>query len=94
MHPVPAARRLALPAVIAVLTVLLALPGFAAAQSTTVPQLAPTVTTPVPKPAKKPSVAKGQLPNTGVDARLIAAVGIALLLCGVGLRMRSADEHF
>lgn len=89
----PAARRLALLAVIAVIAALVAVPAVASAQTTTVPQLTPTVTTPKQK-AAKPSSSKAQLPNTGVDARVLAAVGIALLLCGVGLRMRSADEHF
>lgn len=87
-----AARRLTLLIVTAVFAASLALPMAASAQTSTVPQLAPTVTTPSASPAKTPS--KSQLPNTGVDARLLAAVGLALLLCGVGLRMRSADEEF
>jgi LPXTG-motif cell wall-anchored protein len=42
-----------------------------------------------------PSVAaSGQLPNTGLDARVLVLAGVALLLLGVGLRMRNAPERF
>jgi LPXTG-motif cell wall-anchored protein len=93
---VPAARRLSiLLAAIAVVAALV-VPAGAAAQSTSVPQLRPTVKEPS-KSSKKhssPSRATSQLPNTGVDARLLAAIGAALLLCGIGLRLRSTEESF
>lgn len=38
--------------------------------------------------------ATGQLPNTGSDPRLIVLAGLALLLFGIGLRLRTADENF
>ncbi len=34
------------------------------------------------------------LPNTGVDGRILAALGLGLLLCGAGLRLRTARERF
>lgn len=34
------------------------------------------------------------LPNTGSDPRLIVLAGLALLLSGLGLRLRTADEQF
>ena len=36
----------------------------------------------------------GELPNTGSDARIVALLGAMVLLCGVGLRLRTAPEHF
>ena len=35
-----------------------------------------------------------ELANTGIDARLFAAIGGALLLIGLGLRMRTLPERF
>jgi LPXTG-motif cell wall-anchored protein len=32
-----------------------------------------------------------QLPNTGADPRVLALLGLALLLAGVGLRLRTRD---
>lgn len=78
------------------MAVALAAPVTATAQTDTVPQLTPTVTTPAtttPEPSPVPKASR-ELPNTGVDARLLAAVGLALLLCGIGLRMRSTEERF
>lgn len=40
-----------------------------------------------------PQAAAG-LPNTGADARVLALLGVALLLAGIGLRLRTADERF
>jgi LPXTG-motif cell wall-anchored protein len=34
------------------------------------------------------------LPNTGSDPRLLILAGLALLLSGLGLRLRTADEIF
>jgi len=75
------------------------MPLAAHAQTGTVPQLAPTVTTPAKTSTKAPAKTstpqlQSSLPNTGVDARILAAVGLALLLCGIGLRMRSSEERF
>jgi LPXTG-motif cell wall-anchored protein len=36
----------------------------------------------------------GSLPNTGSDPRLLILAGLALLLSGLGLRLRTADEIF
>jgi LPXTG-motif cell wall-anchored protein len=45
--------------------------------------------------ATTPSVAQsGTLPNTGLDTRILLLAGVALLLVGVGLRMRNAPERF
>ncbi len=42
-----------------------------------------------------PSVsAAGQLPRTGLDTGTIAVFGAALLLLGIGLRLRTADARF
>jgi hypothetical protein len=49
-----------------------------------------TATTPSAAPA---APAQG-LPNTGADLRLLALAGGALLLIGLGLRLRSAPERF
>jgi LPXTG-motif cell wall-anchored protein len=38
--------------------------------------------------------ASGTLPNTGLDTRVLLLAGAALLLVGVGLRMRNAPERF
>ena len=40
------------------------------------------------------STAAGTLPNTGSDPRLLILAGLALLLSGLGLRLRTADEVF
>jgi LPXTG-motif cell wall-anchored protein len=44
-------------------------------------------------PSTSPA-ATGSLPNTGLDTRLLLIGGAALLLCGLGLRLRSAPERF
>ena len=38
--------------------------------------------------------AAATLPNTGSDPRLLILAGLALLLSGLGLRLRTADEVF
>jgi LPXTG-motif cell wall-anchored protein len=38
--------------------------------------------------------ASGTLPNTGLDARVLVLAGVALVLVGVGLRLRNAPERF
>ena len=65
-----------------------------------------TATTPVPPPAVNPPTAAtapaggprsapaatgDELPNTGADPRLLALLGAALTLLGVGLRLQTAD---
>lgn len=34
-----------------------------------------------------------ELPRTGGDTAPVALIGVALLLCGIGLRLRTADER-
>jgi len=47
---------------------------------------------PAPEPAPAPAPAEpGALPNTGSDPRLLFLAGVALMLFGVGLRLRTAD---
>lgn len=36
----------------------------------------------------------GELPRTGADAWLVALLGTGLLVTGVGLRLRTADDRF
>jgi LPXTG-motif cell wall-anchored protein len=43
-----------------------------------------------PAPPSSPS-ADGTLPNTGSDPRVLFLAGVALMLFGVGLRLRTAD---
>jgi LPXTG-motif cell wall-anchored protein len=70
-----------------------------AAQVRGTPNLTPTpqIAPPPPSgPSAGPNTNGGnlptRLPNTGVDARLLGLAGIALLLSGIGLRMRIADD--
>jgi hypothetical protein len=37
--------------------------------------------------------ATSELPRTGGDTAPVALTGLALLLCGIGLRLRTADER-
>jgi LPXTG-motif cell wall-anchored protein len=48
-----------------------------------------TAATPSTAPA-----ATGSLPNTGLDTRFLLLGGAALLIVGLGLRLRSAPERF
>ena len=52
----------------------------------------PQANTP-PPPAAAPAdpAAGSDLPNTGSDPRLLFLAGVALMLFGVGLRLRTAD---
>ncbi len=50
----------------------------------------PTTTAPTAPGQPLPST----LPNTGADGRILAGIGLGLLLCGVGLRLRTARERF
>jgi LPXTG-motif cell wall-anchored protein len=38
--------------------------------------------------------ATGQLPNTGLDARVLVFAGVVLVLLGAGLRLRNTPERF
>lgn len=44
-----------------------------------------------PAPAAPSATASGELPNTGADPWLVALLGAALTLLGVGLRLQTAD---
>lgn len=44
--------------------------------------------------AAAPALSGRPLPNTGSDPRLLVLAGLALLLAGIGLRLRTADETF
>ncbi|WP_196189006.1 hypothetical protein [Conexibacter sp. W3-3-2] len=63
------------------------------------PQITPDITAPpavgdlqdVPQDtANRPQ----RLADTGIDARLFLALGVALLLAGIGLRLRTIPERF
>lgn len=47
-----------------------------------------------PEPRRRPTPEADRLPNTGSDARVVALLGATLILTGVGLRLRTAPEHF
>lgn len=80
---------------------MLALPATAAAQNSTIPEDGAGVSTtpPIPLPAAPggqpaaaaPAPAAADLPNTGADPRMPFLAGLAMLLCGAGLRLRTAD---
>jgi LPXTG-motif cell wall-anchored protein len=52
-----------------------------------------SLTTPPPIDSTGTTASQATLPNTGVDTRLLVGAGIALLLMGIGLRLRTADER-
>jgi LPXTG-motif cell wall-anchored protein len=85
------------------------LPTVAFAQDPTgVPPLSPTApssttTAPAPPPPPPPPTTTtptrttptvSGLPNTGSDPRVLALLGAALVLAGIGLRMRAPDGRF
>ena len=55
----------------------------------------PSATEPEPEPApdREPELARSGLPSTGSDPRLMVLMGIALMLFGVGLRLRTVDAE-
>ncbi len=70
-----------------------------------VPPLSPTApateTTPAPPPppstdttTSTTSPSSSNLPNTGSDPRVLALLGMALLMSGIGLRLRAPDGRF
>jgi hypothetical protein len=53
-----------------------------------------SASSPATTTATAPAAASGQtLPRTGMDAGLVAALGVALMLTGVALRLRVRDER-
>jgi LPXTG-motif cell wall-anchored protein len=60
-------------------------PPAVSTQTQTQTTTAPTTTT----TATTPAATASQLPNTGADPRVLALLGCALLLAGVGLHLRS-----
>jgi hypothetical protein len=53
-----------------------------------------SASSPATTTATPPAAASGQtLPRTGMDAGLVAALGVALMLTGVALRLRVRDER-
>jgi LPXTG-motif cell wall-anchored protein len=72
-------------------------PGDLPPLSSTVPDTGQTTSTtpPPPPPAQsEPPSRVQELPNTGSDPRVLALLGAALLLAGIGLRMRAPDGRF
>jgi LPXTG-motif cell wall-anchored protein len=63
--------------------------GVAAAQQ----QGTPSATGAAGTAAGQSTASSGQLPRTGLDVGIVAAVGAALLLGGLALRRRSADAR-
>ena len=45
-------------------------------------------------PSPSSPAATGQLPNTGLDTRVLVVAGVVLVLVGAGLRLRNAPERF
>jgi LPXTG-motif cell wall-anchored protein len=68
----------------------------APARSAPAPVVVPAPVTPAPVQAALPVQAAptSTLPRTGDDPFVYAFLGLALLLCGVGLRLRSRPEYF
>jgi LPXTG-motif cell wall-anchored protein len=98
-------RRVDIPARIASLVVATALVAPAAASAQTGTTTLPPSLTQTPtgtangngSTKKTPSqshAGSNQLPNTGLDGRLFGLLGLSLLVSGIGLRMRTADERF
>ncbi|MEA2223081.1 MAG: hypothetical protein QOH83_1457 [Solirubrobacteraceae bacterium] len=72
----------------------LCVPAAAAAQTSTIPETGPGVSTTPPVPLAGSSAqptSAGELPNTGTDPRMLFLAGLALTLLGFGLRLRTAD---
>ena len=90
---------------IVVVAVSLGLPAAASAQDGTTalpPSLTPTPTgtgtangnANNSNPSSNGSNHGSSLPTTGLDGRLFGLLGLSLLVSGIGLRMRTADERF
>ena len=83
--------------VVPLAVVMLALPGSALAQDSTIPEDGGGVSTtpPIPLPGepgeRAAPAATPDLPNTGSDPRMLFLTGIAMSLLGVGLRLRTLD---
>jgi LPXTG-motif cell wall-anchored protein len=58
------------------------------------PNLGTPTTPTTPTTPSTPSPSNGSLPKTGSDPRLLILAGLAMVLAGLGLRLRTADERF
>jgi hypothetical protein len=69
--------------------------GSSSGGTTTGPTLsaAPSLSASSSRPATGGTAAPQELPRTGLDARAVAVAGLALLLLGLGLCRRLADER-
>ena len=69
------------------------LPAGAYAQTSTIPEDGAGVSTtpPVPLPGENSQSPPRELPNTGTDPRILFLAGLAVMLIGFGLRLRTAD---
>ena len=66
--------------------------GSSGSDSGSAGQSGSTATTPAPTTTQPEAAAQGeQLPNTGSDPRLLLLFGLAFLMIGVGLRLRTID---
>ena len=66
-------------------------PAVAAAQTTVIPEDSANVSQQPPVQLSDGAAASGELPDTGTDPRVLFLAGIALMLLGAGLRLRTAD---
>lgn len=69
-----------------------AIPQLSPSTTSTSPTTPAAPTTTPPKPPSRPL--PSELPNTGLDGRILAGIGVGMLLCGIGLRLRTTRERF
>jgi LPXTG-motif cell wall-anchored protein len=67
--------------------------GVAGTQTQAQLQSTPSTSGAAPATSSQAAGSSGQLPRTGLDVGVVAAVGAALLLGGLALRRRSADAR-
>ena len=71
---------------------LICAPAVAGAQTTTIPVDGSNLSQQPPVQLSNDlESSSGELPNTGTDPRLLFLAGVALMLLGAGLRLRTAD---